>query len=76
MPEPKRDLEEPFMCFHASMLIFTGNRHKSFCISCFHFASALSSCTQLIWFLGLLKIFMWFTPQMTILGGGRGFTCI
>jgi len=70
MPEPERDLEV-FMSLHASMLIFTGKKHKSFRISCFHFASALF-CTQLMWFLGLLKIFMWFTPDTSILGGGKG----
>lgn len=63
------------LCFHASMLIFTGKGHDSLCISCFYFASALW-CTHLIWGLGLLKIFMWFTPEMAILGGGTGFTSL
>lgn len=70
MPEPKWDLKEDFWCFHISVLIFTGKGRESFYISCFYVASALF-CTQLILFLGLLKISMWFNPEMVILGGGR-----
>lgn len=63
------------MCFRESRLIFTGKRHKRFCISHFHFASALFRA-QLIRFLGLLRVSMWFIPEIATLGGGRGFTCI
>lgn len=43
-------------------------------IFAFHvFILRMQFCAQLIWFLGLLKIFMWFSPEVAILGGGRGF---
>lgn len=48
MPESKWDLEEPFKHFHAFMLIFTGESHENFCISCFHFAYAVLRSTNLV----------------------------
>lgn len=71
MPEPKWDLEEAFVCFHVSMLIFTGKRHEVL-----HFRFSFCLCTVLHstnLVFGLAQNFHVAYPGVA---GERGFTCI